>query len=97
MNISALSSASSAVQAFPEAIHSVAYNVTNIERESHLQTHFVENPVQQVQAYTEIVAAPTDYARETVNTIVAQRGHEANIKTIQAVDTNLGVILDMTI
>ncbi len=95
MNISAMSSASSALQAFPEAIQSVAYNVTNIERESHLQTQFVEGPVGQVQAHTEVIPSSTDYARETVNSIVAQRGHEANIVTIQSLDENVGTLINM--
>ncbi len=95
MNISGMYSASSAMQAFSEGIHSSAYNVTNIERPTHMQTQYVEGSTGQVQAHTEVVPSSTDYARETVNTIVAQRGHEANTKTIQALDENLGTVINM--
>ncbi len=97
MMISALSSATSALQAFPEGIQSVAYNVTNIDRQGHLQTQFVEGSTGQVQGHTEVIAGQTDYARETVNSIIYQRGFEANTITVQAADDMLGTVLDMKV
>ncbi len=97
MPITALSSASSALHAVPQAMHSVAYNVTHIEREGYLQTQFVEGPQHEVQAYTELVPAQTDYARETVNSIIYQRAFETNIVTVQTADDMLGTIVNLRV
>ncbi len=97
MSITALSSASSALNAFSQGMHSVAYDVTDIERENHLRTEFVEGDNSQVQAYTEVIPSSTDYAREMVNSIVYQRSFEANTVVVQTVDDMLGTVIDMKV
>ncbi len=102
MTISALYSASSALQAFPQGMQSVAYNVTDMSRESHVRTEFVENTAGGVQAYTEVIEPPmaqgtTDYATEIVNTIVYEHAHAANATTVTTADAMLGVVVDMKV
>ncbi len=102
MTISALYSASSALHAFPQGIQSTAYNLTDINREGHARTEFIESPSGSVQAHTEMVLPPvqdgyTDYATEIVNMIVYENAHAANTKTVQTVDDMLGVVVDMKV
>ncbi len=97
MSISAINSASSALQAYPQGMQSVAYNVTNIERETHLHTEFVDGGNYQVQAHTELVPTQTDYARETVNSIIYQRAFEANVVTVHTADDMLGTLVNLKV
>ncbi len=102
MTVSALYSASSALQAFPQGMQSVAYNLTDINREGHMRTEFVESSSGSVAAHTEVIAPPmqdgyTDYASEFVRMISYENAHEANTKTIQTADDMLGVVVNMKV
>ncbi len=102
MTISALYSSSSALQAFQQGMESVVYNVTDINREGHIRTEFVENFSGGVQAHTEVIVPPmahgyTDYATEFVNSIVYETAHAANATAVQSLDDTLGVIVSMKV
>lgn len=47
------------------------------------------------QGPTRVELSNVDLAEESVDQILAQRGFEANIRTLQTADTMLGTILDM--
>ncbi len=102
MSISALSSASSALQAFPQGMQSVAYNLAQTEPTSHMSTEFVEGTYGGVDTHTEVSYIPlsdgyTDYAQEIVHSIIYETAHAANAVSAQGVDDHLGVILNMKV
>ncbi len=102
MTISALYSSASALQAFPQGMQSTAYNLTDINREGHVRTEFVESSSGSVQAQTELVLPPvsqgsTDYTTEMVNMIVYDTSHEANAVAAQTADDMLGVVVNMKV
>ncbi len=102
MTISALYSASSALQAFPQGMESVAYNLSNVQGEGYARTEFVELSTTGVDAHAEIILPPTptgyaDYATDIVNMIVYENAHAANATTVQTVDDMLGVVVNMKV
>ncbi len=102
MSISALYSASSALQAFPQGMQSVAHNMAQTEPTTHMQTTFVEGSTGGVEAQTQVSYVPlsdgyTDYAQEVVHSIVYENAHAANAVSAQGVDDHLGVILNMKV
>ena len=98
--ISTFSIGLSAIKAFGQKMETVAGNVANLYSEGYEKRRVTFKEQQSGGVIVEIQKQPSsgqgvELTEEIPQSIIAQRGYEANLKTIQTEDEILGTLIDI--
>lgn len=87
----------SSIQAHSAWMNNSSHNVANVNTQGFeaLQTNLEESPIQGITADTSKSERATDLTKELPEQMIAERGIEANARTIKTYDDVLGTVLDL--
>jgi flagellar hook protein FlgE len=87
----------SSIQAHSAWMNNSSHNVANVNTQGFeaFQTNLEESPAQGITANTSKSERATDLTKELPEQMIAERGIEANARTIKTFDDVLGTVLDL--
>ncbi|WP_277640666.1 flagellar basal body rod C-terminal domain-containing protein [Wolinella succinogenes] len=87
----------SSIQAHSAWMNNSSHNVANVNTQGFeaLQTNLEESSAQGITANTSKSERATDLTKELPEQMIAERGIEANARTIKTYDDVLGTVLDL--